>query len=314
MKPLLILNPNSHGGKTGRRAAELERLARTRVGELDVAVTERPRHAATLAEQAALAGRRTVLGAGGDGTIHEIVNGLMVARTQGADETRLGIVGQGTGGDLRRTLGLRHDLEAYLATVAAGKTRRIDVGRFTYRDHHDAPQTAYFVNILSVGMGGLVDRYVATLSRRLPGGAAYFVATLGALLQSAVGELRCQVSTAGESRQVLLRSRNLAICNGRFFGSGMEVAPMAAPDDGLFHIVSLPARSRLRFALFSRAIYAGTHVAALDVDVLTCDRIHIELDNADVRDRFLLDVDGEPLGKLPIDVELEPGALEVFVP
>ena len=314
MNPLLILNPNSHGGKTGRHAAELERDIRARLGALDVAPTEQPRHAVTLAKRAALAGRETILAAGGDGTIHEIVNGLMAARDQGACDTRLGIIGQGTGGDLRRTLGLKHQLQTYLSVIEGGKTRAIDVGRFTYVDHDDQPANAYFVNILSVGMGGLVDQYVATLSRRLPGGAAYFVATLAALLRSEVGRLRCRVHADGEVREMELASRNLAICNGRFFGSGMEVAPMAMPDDGLFHIVSLPARSRLRFALFSRSIYAGTHVEALDVDVLHCHRIRIELDNPAIRDRFLLDVDGEPLGKLPIDVEVVPRAVDVFVP
>jgi diacylglycerol kinase family enzyme len=209
---------------------------------------------------------------------------------------------------------LKHQLQTYLSVIEGGKTRAIDVGRFTYVDHDDQPANAYFVNILSVGMGGLVDQYVATLSRRLPGGAAYFVATLAALLRSEVGRLRCRVHADGEVREMELASRNLAICNGRFFGSGMEVAPMAMPDDGLFHIVSLPARSRLRFALFSRSIYAGTHVEALDVDVLHCHRIRIELDNPAIRDRFLLDVDGEPLGKLPIDVEVVPRAVDVFVP
>ncbi|MBW2525886.1 MAG: diacylglycerol kinase family lipid kinase [Deltaproteobacteria bacterium] len=314
MTALLILNPKSGGGRTGRHAAELERRVRARLGSVDVVRTERPRHAAKLAEEAAIAGRETVLSAGGDGTIHEIVNGLMVARERDAAATRLGIIGRGTGGDFRRTLGLEHELDAYLSAVEEGKTRTIDVGRLRYVDHDGRDGTGYFVNILSMGMGGLVDQYVATTARRLPGVAAYFTATVVALVRSRIGHLRCRVRNGDEEREVRLSSRNLAICNGRFFGSGMEVAPMAEPDDGLFHIVSLPARGRLHFALFSRSIYAGTHVDAPDVEVLSCNGIHIELDNPGVSDRFLLDVDGEPLGKLPIDVELLPRALEVFVP
>jgi len=279
-----------------------------------VARTERPRHAVEIAERAARDGRETVISVGGDGTIHEIVNGLMRAPIGSAHRPRLGIVGQGTGGDLRRTLGLEHRLESYLDVIAAGHVRTIDVGRFSYVDHDDRPAEAWFVNILSMGMGGLVDRYVATLSRSLPGVLAYFVATTRALRQSAVGELRCTLRQGDATQQLRLRCRNLAICNGRYFGSGMHVAPMAVPDDGLLNVVSLGGvGSRLGFALSSLSIYSGEHVRRPDVQVHECQSIDVELENEPARERFLLDVDGEPLGKLPVHVELVPKALEVLV-
>jgi diacylglycerol kinase (ATP) len=314
MKPLCIVNPNSHGGQTGRRAERLLTALTERLGSIDVARTERPRHAVEIAERAACDGRETVISVGGDGTIHEIVNGLMRAPLGSARRPRLGIVGQGTGGDLRKTLGLEHRLESYLDVIAAGHVRAIDVGRFSYVDHEDRPAEAWFVNILSMGMGGLVDRYVATLSRSLPGVLAYFVATTRALKQSAVGELCCTLRQGGETQQLRLRCRNLAICNGRYFGSGMHVAPMAVPDDGLLHVVSLGgAGSRVGFALSSLSIYSGEHVRKPDVQVHECQGIDVELENEQARERFLLDVDGEPLGKLPVHVDLVPKALEVLV-
>jgi diacylglycerol kinase (ATP) len=313
MKPLVVVNPHSNGGKTAERASEILAMLRARLGEIDVVRTERSRHAVELAEAAAAEGRETVVAVGGDGTIHEIVNGLMRARASGHTVPRLGIIGQGTGGDLRKTLGLEHRLDRYLEAIASGRSRGIDVGRFSYVDHRNQPAEAYFVNILSMGMGGLVDQYVATLSRSLPGVLAYFAATARALAESRVGQLRCKLRTGEETREVQLRSRNLAICNGQYFGSGMHVAPMAVPDDGRFHIVSLPARGRLSFALSSLSIYSGKHIALPDVTVLSCEAIDIELDNPEARDRFLLDVDGEPMGKLPISVEVVPKAIEIFV-
>jgi diacylglycerol kinase (ATP) len=315
MNPLVVVNPRSHGGQTAARAPEIIRALRGRIGELDVAYTNAPRHAVKLAEHAATEGRPSIIAVGGDGTIHEIVNGLMLGgvSSPGATLPRLGIIGQGTGGDLRKTLGIEHSLAAYLGAISSGRTRAIDVGRFHYVDHYDQATEGYFVNILSMGMGGLVDRYVATLSRSLPGVLAYFAATTRALVESRVGHLRCKVRTDGETREVELRSRNLAICNGRYFGSGMHVAPMAVPDDGRFHVVSLPARGRISFALSSASIYSGKHIELPDVTVLACEAIEIELENIDARDRFLLDVDGEPLGKLPLSVEVVPKAIEVFV-
>jgi diacylglycerol kinase family enzyme len=130
---------------------------------------------------------------------------------------------------------------------------------------------------------------------------------------SAVGQLRCTLYNGTDSRTVEIATRNLAICNGRFFGSGMQVAPMAVPDDGRFHVVALAAGCRVGFALSSLSIYSGKHVARDDVQVHECERIDVELVNDEVRSRFLLDVDGEPLGRLPIKVELLPRAVEIFV-
>ena len=101
----------------------------------------------------------------------------------------------------------------------------------------------------------------------------------------------------------------IAICNGRYFGSGMHVAPMAAADDGRFEVVSLDAPSKLAFATFSRRIYEGKHLSSPGVQHFACDRIAIDLENESARGVFLLDVDGEPLGGLPLEVELVPKAL-----
>jgi diacylglycerol kinase (ATP) len=315
MKPLLVLNPHSQGGRTGRQADELERVVARYVGEIDRADTDGPRHAVDIAEAAAREGRETVIAVGGDGTIHEVVNGLMKARDAGvAKLPRLGVVGQGTGGDFRKTLGFEHRLDRYCEAIAGGKTRTIDVGRIRYRDRAGNDARGFFVNILSAGMGGLVDEYVASSSRSMGGTVAYFGASVKALLKSEVGVLTCTVHERGSEREVEVPTRMIAICNGRFFGGGMEVAPMAAPDDGLFHVVSLGDAPKLKFVLASMSIYSGKHVDRPDVQVFTCDRIQLDLRNESIRDRFPLDVDGEPLGTLPLTIELVPSALQVLVP
>ena len=315
MKPLLVVNPRSGGGKTGQIFDAMRGPIERALGPVDVALTERPRHATDLAREAALAGRETVIAVGGDGSIHEVVSGLMRAREEGAQGSRLGIIGQGTGGDFAKTLGLEHRLDRYCGVIANGKTRRIDVGRFTYTANDGSTEgraSGWFVNILSVGIGGLVDRYVADTSKSLGGTVAYFAASLRGLVDSAVGVLRCRIEDGEERREEEIQTRSMAICNGRFFGSGMQVAPMAELDDGRFDVIDLGAASRLRFAAVSSRMYGGTHVQHPDVRHFRCSRLAIDLVNGDVRDRFLLDVDGEPLGRLPIEVELVPRALEVF--
>jgi YegS/Rv2252/BmrU family lipid kinase len=312
LKPLVILNPHSQGGKTGRHAGKLLEVITRYVGAVDRADTERPRHATEIAEQAANDGRSVVIAVGGDGTIHEVTNGLMRARQDGGQSPRLGVIGQGTGGDFRKTLGLEHRLDKYCKTIADGHTRAIDIGKFSYRDRQGDDAAGYFVNILSVGMGGLVDQYVAAYTGNMGGTFAYFSASARALMKSEVGILDCVVHQGGSEREMEIFTRQMAICNGRFFGGGMEVAPMAEPDDGRFDVVSLGASNKLQFALGSLSIYSGKHIDKPDVEVFGCDRIDISLRNDSIRDIFPLDVDGEPLGTLPLSIELVPSAIEVF--
>jgi YegS/Rv2252/BmrU family lipid kinase len=315
MNPLLIVNPNAGGGRAGALFEKMRTPIERILGAIDVVFTERSRHAADIAKEAAIAGRETVVAVGGDGSIHEVVNGLMMAREQGAGKARLGIIGQGTGGDFRKTLGLRHRLDAYCDAIAGGRTRLVDVGRAVFTSHDDKTETAYFMNILSMGISGLVDQHVARMGRSLGGTLTYFTASVRGVLNSKLGVLRCKMSTAGNKpREEVFPSRTLAVCNGRFFGSGMEVAPMAQPDDGVFDVIDLGSAPRLKFFLASSRMYTGDHIRSPDVKHFQCDKIEVELLNAAASDRFLLDVDGEALGKLPITIELVPRAIPVLVP
>ena len=314
-RPLLIVSPRSGGGKTGRIFDGMRGPIERAIGAFDTMFTERGRHAVDIARVAAQEGVPAVIAVGGDGSIHEVVNGLMEARERGHVSTRLGVIGQGTGGDLRRTLGIEHRLDRYCEAIAGGKVRAIDVARFRYVDNEHQPAAAYFVNILSIGLGGLVDRIVANASRGFGGAFAYFGASVRGLIESQLGVCRCTLSLAGEAREEQIVTRSLAICNGRYFGSGMMVAPMADPSDGVLEVVDLGKAGKVRFAMVSsRRIYDGSHIGHPDVRHLRCDKIKIELVNMDVADKFLLDVDGEPLGRLPIEIELIPKGIEVFVP
>ncbi|MFO0759527.1 MAG: diacylglycerol kinase family protein [Byssovorax sp.] len=314
MKPLLIVNPRSSGGRTGKVFEQMRGPIERALGEVEVALTDRSRHAVDIAREAALAGRETVVAVGGDGSIHEVVNGLMEARDKGATATRLGIIGQGTGGDFRKTLGIEHRLDKYCAVIAAGKTRPLDVPRFSYVDNDGKPASAFFVNILSAGMGGLVDRYVATAGRSLGPTVTYYVAALRGLLNSQIGVLRCTTTLDGKTEEKEIRTRNIALCNGQFFGSGMHVGPMAKIDDGILDVVDMGDTTRLHVFLTSNQIYSAKHLQDPAVSHFRCQKIKLELVNTQVADVFALDVDGEPLGGLPIEVEVVKGALPVLAP
>jgi YegS/Rv2252/BmrU family lipid kinase len=312
VKPLVIVNPRSGGGRTGRTLPELKRVIENRLGEVDVAMTERMGHASEIAERAVKEGRERLIAVGGDGTLSECTDGIL--RAGGGDAVVLGLVGQGTGGDFRKTLGLEHRLEAYLDAIAEGHERRLDAGRARFVGHDGAPRQRHFVNILSAGMGGLVDDHVSRASRWLPGTAAYWVSSLRALLEIVPGQVRCTIGLGAEERVETLSTYMLAVCNGRYFGSGMHVAPMAHVDDGVFEVVSMSAPGKIAFATRSQAIYEGKHLGQDGVTHFKCDRIRIELQNAAAKKTFLLDVDGEPLGAPPLDIAVLPGAVRMLAP
>jgi diacylglycerol kinase (ATP) len=307
MNPLVIVNPRAGAGRSGRAFDSVRRGLERKLAHVDVAFTTHPGHAIELARDGVRDGRSLLVAVGGDGTLHEVANGLLDAGGGAA----LGFVAQGTGGDFRRTLGIPHRLDAYVDAIAEGRDRPIDAGRLRYRAPDGAERSRWFVNIVSAGMGGLVDRYVAEGSRALGGSAAYFLAGVRALVQCQRARLRCSVGLGGERSERRIDSFMIAICNGAYFGGGMHVAPMAVPDDGRFDVVSMDATSKIAFAAVSRRIYAGRHLSAPGVQHFTCDRVAIDLESERARDVFLLDVDGEPLGGLPIDVELVPRALIV---
>ena len=301
MNPLLVVNPKSGGGATERTFGAMKDTIERALGKVDVAMTEHAGHGIELAREGALAGHPLVIAVGGDGTFHEVVNGLMQANR----DTRIALIAQGTGGDFRKSLGLEHRLDKYLAAIKSGNERALDVGKFS----GGGKAAHYFVNILSAGMGGLVDRYVADASRTLGGSAAYFGASLKALINARLGNVKVTVTNQGETKEHRVRSFMIAICNGRYFGGGMHVAPMAKIDDGILEIVALGATSKLGFAMTSRGIYTGKHIGSGGTVHLRGEKIVLDLANEDARDVYLLDVDGEPMGGLPLTVEVVPKAL-----
>ena len=310
MKPLVILNPRSGGGKTGRVEKELRETITRALGDVELVRTERGGHARDLGEQGAAAGHPLIVAVGGDGTISEVTDGILRA----GKETELGVIGQGTGGDFRKSLGIPHRLDAYLDRLKKRETRAIDVGQLHYTSKSGERTKTHFINILSLGMGGLVDTYVADANRALGGTVAYFAASTKALLNIKLGKLKCSFEdAAGQTHTRALDTFMLAICNGQYFGSGMHVAPMADLEDGLFDIVSFNATGKVAFAAQSRGVYGGTHVKDGHASHFKAKKLVIELLNDDAADVFLLDVDGEPRAGFPLEVETLPQALRVCI-
>ena len=295
-KTFVVVNPNSSNGKTGKVWPELEQGLKERLGTFEHAVTTARGHASILTAEALSKGFEMVVSLGGDGTHSEVVNGFF--HPDGSpvkDDAILGTMTSGTGGDFRKTFGVDKGPWAAMEKLTGTETRPIDAGRFIYEDHEGAEQVAFFINILSFGMGGLVDHMVNNTTKVLGGKTSFFIGTMRALARFRRQTVTLSVDDGPEET---VKIHNVAVSNGRYFGGGMMVAPEAEPDDGLFDIVSFEDMSTLAFMSLGTSIYKGTHLAHKNVTLRRGRKLVARSD-----DRSLLDVDGEQKGILPITIE-----------
>jgi diacylglycerol kinase (ATP) len=313
--PLFIINPTSG---TRQAAQEISRLL-TRVahlyGEVTVRYTERRGHAADLAFAGVSDGHPLIVAVGGDGTLNEVVNGVLKAddETPAASEQLpvVGLVSIGTGGDFRRTLGIGPGIEASLEVLSTAGDRHIDVVQAEFRGRDGATVRRYFVNVLSAGLGGLTDRYMDSMPSFVPGRIGYYLAALGAVAIGAKQQVRIRAEWQSEAREETIPAYLVAICNGRWFGGGMDVAPMAQPDDGRLEVITVSAPNKPYIIKRIQSVYAGRHLDVPGVRHLPCSSIELRLEDEDAESGFLLDVDGDALGSLPLAVEVVPKRLRV---
>jgi YegS/Rv2252/BmrU family lipid kinase len=303
-KTVFILNPQSAGGATRRRFERLRHLIRD-LGEVDVWHTEKTGHATDLCRRAIEEGADLIVSVGGDGTNNEVLNGFYDAEGKrlGA-EVRMGWVGSGTGGDLRRTLGWPADPAADLRRLAQGADRRLDIGRITFRNEVGDRQHRYFLNVASCGLSGLVDDLANKSSKSLGATGTFFASTVRGLLKHQAQSLKLSYDdeppTTGKFMLV-------AVGNGRCFGAGMKIAPHAELDDGLLDVVTVGEGGMGLWIRHGLKVYQGKH---LDLEAVTnrrCRKLKAEAE--DPGERVLIAVAGEQPGRLPMEVENLPGAL-----
>jgi YegS/Rv2252/BmrU family lipid kinase len=302
-RTLVIVNPSSRSGATGRRWGAVAARLRTSIGPFEVEFTRGPRDAARLARDGVRAGVERIVVAGGDGTMNEVATGLLAAGL-GAD-VEVGVLPLGTGGDFPRSLGIPAGIDDAIALLARGRARPIDAGRIEYRGPEFRAATGYFVNVASFGISGLIDRFVNQGSGRLGGRLSFLVATLRALARYRAAEVTIRVDGA-----IAFAGRlNLAaVANGSRFGGGMRIAPDARLDDGRFDVVVIPDHARMKLAAKLPLIYSGRHIED-PISIVVRGRV---IEAEATPGTALLDIDGEPLGSLPARIEVLPCALRVI--
>lgn len=310
--PLVIVNPKSASGSTRERWSLTASELRAHFGPFSVAFTKGPGDGILLAERAAASGRPFIIACGGDGTINEVANGILLS---GCD-AELGVLPSGTGGDFRRSIGLPRSTRDAAAALRDGETKTMDVGRVQFIDGAGETVTRYFLNVSSCGLAASVIKRVKGAKAfdwlpvdALRGKANFAVSTLQEIVGNEAVTVRIRVDDNSEKT---VRTIALCIANARYFGGGMMIAPDAAINDGLLDVINIGDMHTLRILLNGYSLYRGTHGSLSEVNSTQVKKI--EIAPAFESEEILIETDGELPGRLPAVYEVVPAALRVRVP
>ena len=301
MKPILILNPYSNRWKTRERKDEIKSALISAGLKAEIVETNASGHAIQLAAQAAADGYTPIIGGGGDGTLGEVINGIMQTDRESKKPIGpFGILPVGSANDLGDQLGIPRDITQAIAVIAKGKTRRIDLGKVNDQ---------YFVNNAGLGL----EPYITILQsrmKRLNGNPRYVVAALQGIMHHPTWEMHLEWDGGTYSGPISLISvGNCARTGGVFY-----TVPHASPSDGklTFTYAYIPTRLKTLLAMpMTMKPHKGNiteHPAVHEVDTLWL-KVRAETPTP-------AHADGEIFneGIQEIEFHILPGKLEVIVP
>ena len=300
----MIVNPASGARIGGRRWDRLRALLRTSLGEFEYAFTQAPGDATRLSRSALREGFEMVVAVGGDGTLNEVLNGFFDGAVPVAPHAVLGIVALGTGCDFGRILA-QQNVESACARLAGRGTRSIDVGLARFTGHDGMPATRIFINVASFGVSGLVARLVSSRLKAISGQLSFTLATVRALAVYRDANVTLQFDDLPPRTLALT---NAAFGNGRYFGAGMQVTPAAQLDDGQLDVTLWSGFGLRAFIQKRRSLYDGSHVRERGAEVLKTRRA-----SASSLQPVRVELDGESVGMLPLQVQVLPGVLKLKV-
>lgn len=285
---LLLANPSAGSGRARELLPRVQAAMATAGLEQRTVMTTGLEHGCEEALAAAADGEVPVV-LSGDGLIGQVGGALA------GSETALGVIPGGRGNDFARVLGIPEEVDAAVAALAAGRSRRIDVGEVNGRR---------FLCIASCGFDSDANR-IANEAKWIRGNLVYAYAALRALI--AWKPARFTITLDGARHDV--RGYSVAAANSKAYGGGMFIAPDAELDDGLLDVVTTGEAGKVHFLLNLPKVFNGKHVDNPEVSVSRAAEVRIEADRP-----FAVYADGDRIADLPATVRVLPRALRVIVP
>lgn len=295
----VIVNPASGSGLTGLRWPRIHKALLDSGLSFDYVRTDHRGHAMELAKKAARAGYGMVVACGGDGTLNEVVNGLMESGNAG--DVTLGILNTGTGCDFARFLGISRDYRLSCRCLVSPRKMRADVG-LVECFKEGRPVTRFFISAAGLGFDGMVVEAAAKGPKFVRGAVPYFFGVLRSLGTYRNVDVHLRLDDVSEDTRIC----SVVVANGGFYGAGMHIAPGADLGDGLFEVLIIGDLSKLELVQAFPRAYRGTHVTHPKVRIAKAAQVSVES-----QERILVQADGEWLGEAPARFRVLPSALTI---
>lgn len=316
---VFVVNPSGANGRTGQQWKKMLPDLTSRLGKdhnIREELTAGPMHAVEIARKAVRDGAAAVVAVGGDGTLHEVLNGFFEdgkpvqprEGASGSSQTALGLIPMGTGSDLARHFGWKsNDTNQAIDRLVKGQKRRIDVGRVQLPDDK---VDRYFLSVASLHLSAKAG-HIASMYKKL-GNLCYVVGAFQAFRTHDNRDLRMRADGGQWSKSPEVTA--ICIGNSKYFGGGMKITPTADPFNGRLEVVSLTGFKWYDFILKMHTLYQGTH-AHLD-KVTTTSVESLEVEDAESKSKkrdVYVQADGEHLGFLPAKFSVLPQQIEFIL-
>jgi diacylglycerol kinase (ATP) len=264
-------------------------------------LTDRIGHATELALEAVNENADFIISAGGDGTLNEVINGLMQADPELREKVILGLFPQGTGNDFARTAEIPDTVDKLAESILNEKYAKIDIGKAEFTTANGEKQTRYFDNIVEIGVGAKTVEIVNLSKKRLGGTLTFFLGVLKAF----VGYKRQSVRIKATDFQ--WAGKIVAVCaaNGCYFGSGLGIAPGAKLDDGKLSLVIVGNIRIIHFLRYLPSLRKLKYIKHPEIHYLEIDSCEIITEK-----NYPVEMDGENIGFSPFTAQIVPSALK----
>lgn len=302
---IAVINPNAGGGRVAKEWPLLSNMLKDRGFSFEEVFTTHRYHAVELVIYSLKRGFRNFISVGGDGTLHEIVNGIFYQKEVPVSEITMAVLPAGSANDWTRMYRIPKDYDKAIETVLEGRTVMQDVARVEY-SQAGVRNSRYMVNVAGVGLdANICLRCNASKDKGKSGDLAYVKAAFKAL-----------VSRTSTPTKVVVDGRNffsgkmfsLAFGIGKYSGGGMMQVPDAVADDGLVNVMVARKVSKIKFLLLFKQLFKGTIYRIREVSHTTASRVCVISRKPD-----RVEIDGEVVGTTPMNLEVLPRALRVVV-
>ncbi len=268
---LFIINPVAGGGKAKKLLPVIDKYM-VKTGKIyDIVLTSRPKEATIISKQAIEKGYTTIVAVGGDGTINEVAIGILES-----GKGTLGIIPSGTGNDLARTLNIPFDPIEAMDIIIKGNKKQIDIGFVNNNP---------FLNIASIGLDSEVVKNTEKIKIRIRSRIAYVIGVLSTLFNFKDKRVQLEIDDVSMDKNIFL----IAVGNGKYYGGGLKILPMAIAEDGYFHVCVINKASKIKLLFLFPSIFKGKHIKfRKDVEIFKAKKIKIVTE-----DKTYLNIDGE---------------------